>query len=59
MTDATNPINPSGRPELIDDLRRRIAASGAITFAEFMDGVRQLGLAKLIDPDDDDIATVH
>jgi len=37
MTDATNPINPSGRPELIDDLRRRIAASGAITFAEFMD----------------------
>jgi SAM-dependent MidA family methyltransferase len=37
MTDATNPTNPSGRPELVDALRERIAASGAITFAEFMD----------------------
>ncbi|CAM5769595.1 hypothetical protein ACXIUS_00940 [Bosea thiooxidans] len=34
-------------------------ATDAEAFAEFMDGVRQLGLAKLIDPDDDDIATVH
>ncbi|MGO4285368.1 hypothetical protein [Bosea sp. TAB14] len=34
-------------------------ATDAEAFAEFMDGVRQLGLAKLIDPDEDDIATVH
>ena len=34
-------------------------ATDAEAFAEFMDGVRQLGLARLIDPDEDDIATVH
>ena len=34
-------------------------ATDAEAFAEFTDGVEQLGLAKLIDPDDDDLATVH
>ncbi|MGO4173729.1 hypothetical protein [Bosea sp. TAF32] len=34
-------------------------ATDAEAFAEFTDGVEQLGLAKLIDPDEDDLATVH
>jgi len=34
-------------------------ATDADAFAEFSDGVEQLGLEKLIDPDDDDLATVH
>ncbi|CAH1651767.1 conserved hypothetical protein [Hyphomicrobiales bacterium] len=34
-------------------------ATDTEAFAEFTDGVEQLGLAKLIDPDDDDLATVH
>lgn len=34
-------------------------ATDTEAFAEFTDGVEQLGLAKLIDPDEDDLATVH
>ena len=34
-------------------------ATDADAFAEFTDGVEQLGLDRLIDPDDDDLATVH
>ena len=34
-------------------------ATDAEAMAEFVDGVEQLGLAKLIDPDQDDLATVH
>jgi hypothetical protein len=34
-------------------------ATDVDAFAEFTDGVEQLGLEKLIDPDDDDLATVH
>ena len=34
-------------------------ATDADAFAEFADGVEQLGLDRLIDPDDDDLATVH
>lgn len=34
-------------------------ATDAAAFAEFTEGLEEMGLAKLIEPDDDDVATVH
>lgn len=34
-------------------------ATDAAAFAEFTEGLEELGLAKLIEPDGDDLATVH
>ncbi|KRE13453.1 hypothetical protein ASE63_18445 [Bosea sp. Root381] len=34
-------------------------ATDAAAFADFTEGLEELGLAKLIEPDDDDLATVH
>jgi hypothetical protein len=50
--------------ELIDEdgsstIWQDIFASDAEALSEFFDGLASLGLAKLIDPDEDDFATVH
>lgn len=34
-------------------------ATDAAAFAEFTEGLEELGLEKLIEPDDDDLATLH
>ena len=34
-------------------------ATDAAAFAEFTEGLEKMGLEKLIQPDDDDLATVH
>ena len=34
-------------------------ATDAEAFADFTDGLDELGLAKLLEPDDDDLATIH
>lgn len=34
-------------------------ATDAAAFAEFTEGPEELGLEKLIEPDEDDVATVH
>ncbi|KUL93914.1 hypothetical protein DK26_19390 [Bosea sp. WAO] len=34
-------------------------ATDAAAFAEFTEGLEEMGLANLIEPDEDDVATVH
>jgi hypothetical protein len=50
--------------ELVDEegsstVWEELFATDAAALAEFTEGVDELGLAKLIEPDGDDISTVH